>query len=77
MSYESFDYPNHDRNKINADICSITLGCQFPEAKKQLISKLVKLINSNKLSHESPVLVREAYVCSENIFSLKYRIIEV
>ncbi|MFW1757103.1 DUF2971 domain-containing protein [Acinetobacter guillouiae] len=77
VSYESFDYPNHDRNKINAEICSITLGCQFPKGKKQLISKLVKLINSNKLSHELPVLVREAYVCSENIFSLKYRIIEV
>lgn len=77
VSYESFDYPNHDRNKINADICSITLGCQFPEAKKQLISKLVKLINSNKLSHELPVLVREAYICSNNIFSLQYRIIEV
>jgi len=73
VSFEIFDYPNNDRDKINACVCSITLGYKFPENKKQLITNIVTLINSNRKSHEPQVTLREAYISDDNRFALKYR----
>lgn len=73
VSFYSFDYPDNDRSKMNARICSITLGCKFPENKKQLIVNLVHLINSNRNSYEPLVTLREAYIPEANSFALEYR----
>lgn len=73
VSFDAFDYPNHDRNKINARICSITLGCKFPKDKKKLITNIVASINSNKASYEPLIILKEAYISSDNRFSLEHR----
>ena len=77
VSFEIFDYPNNDRSKINARVCSITLGYNFPKNKKQLISNVVALINSSRKSHEPRVTLREAYTSDDNRFTLKYRDIDI
>ena len=73
VSFEIFDYPNNDRSKINARVCSITLGYKFPDHKKQLIANIVKLINSSRMNHEPQVTLSEAYISDDNRFALKYR----
>ena len=76
VGFEIFDYPNNDRSKINARVCSITIGYKFPEDKKLLISNIITLINSSRQSHEPRVTLREAYVSDDNRFALKYREID-
>ncbi|MDD9194888.1 DUF2971 domain-containing protein [Aliivibrio sp. S3MY1] len=73
VCFDSFDYPNTDRSKINAQICSITLGCDFPDDKRKLVENIVTLINGNKKNHEPPVILRQAYISEDNIFALKYK----
>lgn len=77
VSFDDFDYPNHDRNKINARISSITLGYKFPEDKKKLIFKLVATMNSNKASHEELIIIKEAFMPDGENFSLAYREIDI
>lgn len=77
VNYESYDYPNGDISKINARIRSITLGYKFPENKKKLISSLIRSLNSSIPELEDHILLKEAYICDENNFSLKYKEVEL
>lgn len=77
VSYETFDYPDVDQSKINAQIRSITLGCNFPEDKKKLITNMITSMNDKKASYEKKIILREAYFSDEDIFSLKYRNIDI
>lgn len=77
INFESFNYPNTDRTKINARICSITLGCDFPCDKRKLIANIANTINSNRESHEPKVTLREAFISQDNCFTLEYRDIDI
>lgn len=77
INFESFEYPNADRTKINARICSITLGCDFPDDKKKLIANITNTINSNRESHVPKVTLREAFISQDNCFALEYRDIDI
>lgn len=77
INFESFEYPNTDRTKINARICSITLGCDFPDDKRKLIVNIANTINSNRESHEHKVTLREAFISQDNCFALVYRDIDI
>ncbi|MEI7065127.1 DUF2971 domain-containing protein [Dickeya chrysanthemi] len=70
--YEKYNYPYHDKNKINAQILSITLGCNFPESKIELIKNIVETMNKNRYEHEENILLRKAIISKSNIFSLEY-----
>ncbi|MEG3755250.1 DUF2971 domain-containing protein [Psychromonas arctica] len=71
--FEKFDYPNHDRNRINAEIVCITLGYKFPDNKRELIKKLITRINENKRNFEQKISLKEAYISDDDKFSIKYR----
>lgn len=73
VGFYSYDYPSNDRDKINAQIRSITLGCKFPENKKRLIKNIVQSLNNNRKNYEPKVVLREALISEENSFALKYR----
>ncbi len=73
ISYEGFDFPNHDRKKINARVSCITMGYKFPEDKKRLVQTIVAAINGKRTAHEPKVTLREAYLSEDNIFTIKYR----
>jgi hypothetical protein len=75
--FESFDYPNTDRSKINARICSISLGCEFPDDKIKLIANIANTINSNRKSYEPKITLREAFISQNNCFALEYRDIDI
>lgn len=77
IHFESFEYPNTDRTKINARICSITLGCDFPDDKRKLIANITNTINSNRESHVPIVILREAFISRDNCFALEYRDIDI
>ncbi|PMG45658.1 hypothetical protein BCU90_17490 [Vibrio lentus] len=73
VNFYSYDYPNNDRDKINARICSITLGCKFPSNKRKLIANIVNALNLNREPHEPKVTLREAFIPEDNCFALEYR----
>ncbi|OEF50248.1 hypothetical protein A1OW_11170 [Enterovibrio norvegicus] len=73
VGFYNYDYPNNDRDKINAQIRSITLGCNFPENKKRLIKNIVNSLNNHRKSHEQKVVLREALISEDNNFALEYR----
>ncbi|MCL1058841.1 DUF2971 domain-containing protein [Shewanella gelidimarina] len=73
ISYEAFDFPNHDRTKINARVSCITMGYKFPEDKKQLVQTIVAAINGKRPAHEPKVTLREAYLSEDDRFTIKYR----
>ncbi|PTP83174.1 DUF2971 domain-containing protein [Vibrio splendidus] len=77
INFESFDYPNTDRTKINARICSITLGCDFPKDKRKLVANIANTINSNRECYEPKVTLREAFISQDNCFALEYRDIDI
>lgn len=77
IHFESFEYPNTDRTKINARICSITLGCDFPNDKRKLIANIVNTINSNRESHVPKIILREAFISQDNCFALEYRDVDI
>ncbi|NOI55381.1 DUF2971 domain-containing protein [Vibrio crassostreae] len=77
IDFESFEYPNTDRTKINARICSITLGCDFPDDKRKLIANITNTINSNRESHVPKVTLREAFISQDNGFALEYRDLDI
>lgn len=77
LYYENYDYPDHDRNKINARIVSITLGCQFDESKKPLIINLIKNANEQRKSYEPVISLRQAKISESNVFKLEYINIEL
>ncbi|AYO13887.1 DUF2971 domain-containing protein [Vibrio owensii] len=77
INFESFEYPNADRTKINARICSITLGCDFPDDKRKLIANIANTINSKRESHVPKVTLREAFISQDNCFALEYRDIDI
>lgn len=70
--YENYERPLIDRNKINAQIISITLGCKFPESKMNLIVNLVKNMNEKRKDHEPLVKIRQAKISDNSIFGLEY-----
>lgn len=70
--YENYERPFIDRNKINAQIISITLGCKFPESKMNLIVNLVKNMNEKRKDHEPLVKIRKAKISDNSIFGLEY-----
>ncbi|WP_323071690.1 DUF2971 domain-containing protein, partial [Aeromonas jandaei] len=41
IHFDKCNYIQRDRNKINAEILSVTLGCKFPEAKLNLIMNII------------------------------------
>jgi hypothetical protein len=73
ISYEVFDFPNHDRKKINATVSTITMGYKFPEDKKRLMQTVVTTINGKRPAHEPKVNLREAYLSEDDRFTIKYR----
>lgn len=73
ISYETFDFPNHDRKMINARVSSITMGYKFPKEKKSLIQTVVTTINAQRPIHEPKVTLREAYLSEHDRFTIKYR----
>lgn len=73
ISYEAFDFPNHDRKKINALVSTITMGYKFPEDKKQLMQTVVATINGKRPAHEPKLNLREAYLSEDDRFTIKYR----
>ncbi|WP_026339301.1 DUF2971 domain-containing protein [Psychromonas ossibalaenae] len=77
VGFYSYDYPNNDREKINAQIRSITLGCKFPSNKRKLIANIVNTLNANRESHEPKVTLREAFIPEDNCFALEYRDIDI
>ncbi|MGY3571827.1 DUF2971 domain-containing protein [Vibrio paucivorans] len=77
VSFYNYDYPNNDRDKINAQICSITLGCKFPSNKKRLIANIVSSLNANRQPHEPKVALREAFIPKDNSFALEYRDLDI
>ncbi|MCW3172944.1 DUF2971 domain-containing protein [Shewanella subflava] len=77
INFESFDYPNTDRSKINARICSITLGCEFPNDKRKLIANLANTINLKRKNHVPKITLREAFISQNNCFTLEYRDIDI
>ena len=77
INFESFEYPNTDRTKINARICSITLGCDFPDDKRKLIANIANTINSKRESHVPKITLREAFISQDNCFALEYRDIDI
>ncbi|HIF5563980.1 TPA: DUF2971 domain-containing protein [Vibrio parahaemolyticus] len=70
--YENYERPLIDRNKINAQIISITLGCKFPESKMNLIVNLVKNMNEKRKDHDPLVKIRQAKISDNSIFGLEY-----
>ncbi|HIF6082911.1 TPA: DUF2971 domain-containing protein [Vibrio parahaemolyticus] len=72
--YESYEYPLNKevKNKINAKIVSITLGCKFPEEKEQLIFNIVNNLNSMKNPYEKKVKIRKSRISNKSIFGLEY-----
>lgn len=77
VEFTEYKYPNPDRSKINAKIQSITLGLQFPDDKKKLISNLVQAMNSKLPLYEKKISVRQAFMCEDNNFSLQYKDIKL
>ncbi|MCQ9041122.1 DUF2971 domain-containing protein [Vibrio parahaemolyticus] len=70
--YENYERPLIDRNKINAQIISITLGCKFPESKMNLIVNLVKNMNEKRKDHDPLVKIKQAKISDNSIFGLEY-----
>lgn len=70
--FERCNHPQRDRNKINAEILSITLGCKFPETKTNLIMNIISTINERKGMHESKIKIRKARISKDNPFKLEY-----
>lgn len=75
--YSRYKYPNPDRSKLNARISSITLGCNFPCSKLQLITNLVASMNEKREDHASKVILKQAVISDDNLFSLEYVPIEI
>lgn len=75
--YESYQYPNPDRSKINAQVVSITLGYKFPDSKLQLIKNLVASINARRKEHEPKVQLKKAQISEKNLFALEYVTIDI
>lgn len=75
--FETCNHPQRDRNKINAEIQSITLGCKFPETKENLVMNIISAINERKGMHESKIKIRRARVSINNPFELEYIDIEL
>lgn len=73
ISYETFDFPNHDRKMINARVSSITMGYKFPKDKKRLVQIVVAAINVQRPIHEPKVTLKEAYLSDDDRFTIKYR----
>lgn len=77
VNYENYTYPNVDREKINAKICSITLGYKFPSHKKDLVCKIINSMNQIRKTNEDKVVLKEAYMDEGDHFALKYRIVDI
>ena len=73
VNYYSYQYPDCDKSKINARICSITLGYKFPTHKKDLISNLIKTLNNQRKPHEPKITLKQAHIDEFNNFSLVYK----
>ncbi len=70
--YEKFDYLDYDRDKIDAYIFSITLGCAFPDDKLLLITQLISSINQRNLKNPKIILMK-AEITKDNPFALEYK----
>lgn len=70
--FEKCNHIKRDRNKINAEILSVTLGCKFPEAKLNLIKNIISTINNRKGSYEPKIKIRKAIISKDNPFKLEY-----
>lgn len=77
VEFTTYEYPNPDRSKINANIRCITLGLLFPENKKKLIGNLVQALNNKLSPYEQKIIVRQAFMCEDNNFTLEYKDIEL
>ncbi|MUL01887.1 DUF2971 domain-containing protein [Aliivibrio fischeri] len=75
--YSSYEYPNPDRSKINVRISCITLGCNFPCSKLQLITNLVVTMNEKRKDYEPKIILRQAKISDDNLFGVEYVPIEI
>lgn len=75
--YESYQYPNPDRSKVNVQVVSITLGYKFPDSKLQLIKNLVMSINLKRKEYEPKVQLKKAQISGKNLFALEYVVIDI
>ncbi|MFV0574685.1 MAG: DUF2971 domain-containing protein [Vibrio sp.] len=70
--YETYQYPNPDKRKINTDIVSITLGCNFDKSKIPLIVNFIEGENKKIQEREHKIKLRQAIISEDNIFGLEY-----
>jgi hypothetical protein len=75
--YEKYDYPNHDRKKINCHVLSVTLGCNFNESKKPLVINLIKKINETRGDYDDKIKLRQSVESKNNMFGLEYVYIDI
>ncbi|GHW30816.1 hypothetical protein VCSRO150_3184 [Vibrio cholerae] len=75
--YSSYEYPNPDRSKLNVRIASITLGCNFPSSKLQLITNLVASMNEKRKEYEPKIKLKRVRISENNMFGLEYVPIEI
>ncbi|HBC3902217.1 tetratricopeptide repeat protein [Vibrio harveyi] len=75
--YSSYEYPNPDRSKLNVRIASITLGCNFPSSKLQLITNLVTSMNEKRKEYEPKIKLKRVRISENNMFGLEYVPIEI
>ena len=73
VSFDSLDYLAPDRSKINARICSVTLGKAFPQDKVELVQNIVRSLNKKRAAYEPKIVIKEAYIPPNNKFAIKYR----
>lgn len=75
--YERYSFPKPDRSKVNARVLGITLGCNFPDSKIDLIKKIITDLNENRNVAEPKVYLKKAKVTEEKLFTLDYEIIDI
>lgn len=73
--YDGYDYPNPDRSKLNACVTSITLGCNFPQSKIDLVTNLVNGLNQKRKAHQPKIRLRQARISDDNVFGIEYHAI--
>ncbi|MHA2936662.1 DUF2971 domain-containing protein [Vibrio sp. RC27] len=71
--FESYNYKDDNKDKINARIVSITLGCEFPKSEMKNVHEIVDLINSKLPCHEAPVIIKQADIPDYNLYTLEYK----
>lgn len=71
--YDLYNYPYHDRKKINAVITSITLGYKFPQDKVSMVKSIIAQINDSRGEEEQPIILRKTVLSKDSQFAIEYQ----